>query len=391
MISGIIARMTPPDVLRAVIEAEIGHEIIRLVPHWYEAECGPECHSIPIGKHTAHFYHHAPLTPDLQIFLEKISARTSELPLHYFTQLPSLIDVLLESLTVEWLRLHCSLVDWPKLIKYLETLARRTSENQPIPLNLIIRAGIGSGDITETYLQKFLDRLASSQFSYLTVDPDLALIDYGEVEWAQVRNPAAQKFYPEFLHPIHSVMAEGDISAHLTAQGDVIILNKAGLLAARRHRKWKIYDVTTFRDSLSYCLGNHHVGSNLFDMIFDLSFRRHGALLVYDPQHSIRDRILNSESIISPRWRPDHEPHSADSGQACIGRLLEDTSIGQEAGDSSAAGGWWNSPGPTAPLSSTTTDCWPSERSSARTPAWETNWEPEPPPPAHPTSGARIR
>ncbi len=268
--------MTPPDVLRAVTEAEIGQEIIRLVPHWYEAECGPQTYSIPIGKHTAHFYNHCRLTPNLRAFVARICARTRELPLHHFIQLPSLIDVLLETLAIEWLRIHSSIVDWPKLIKYLEAVARRTSENQPVSLNLIIRDGEGTGDITEANLQKFLDRLASSPFSYLTVDPDLQLIDYGEVEWGQVKNPTAHKFHPEFLHPIHSVMAAADVSAHLTPQGDMIIMNKAGLLAARRQRKWKIYDVRTFKNSLAYCLGNHHVGGNLFELIFDLSFGRQG-------------------------------------------------------------------------------------------------------------------
>ena len=109
---------------------------------------------------------------------------------------------------------------------------------------------------------------------------------------------SACKFHPEFLHPIHSIMDETDISAHLTAQGDLIIMNKAGLLATRRKRKWKIYDVRTFRNGLSYCLGNPHVGTNLFEVVFDLSFRRQGALLIYDPEHRIQERILNPESIV---------------------------------------------------------------------------------------------
>ena len=34
--------MTNPDLLLSMTEAEIGREIIRLVPHWYEAPYGPE-------------------------------------------------------------------------------------------------------------------------------------------------------------------------------------------------------------------------------------------------------------------------------------------------------------------------------------------------------------
>ena len=113
-------------------------------------------------------------------------------------------------------------------------------------------------------------------------------MDYGEVEWCQVKNPTTAKFHPEFLHPLHSVMRETDISAHLTALGDIIVMNRGGLLAARRQRKWKLYDVGTFENSLSRCLGNSHVGGNLFEVIFELSFRRQGALFVYDPDHCIQ-------------------------------------------------------------------------------------------------------
>ena len=155
-------------------------------------------------------------------------------------------------------------------------------------------------------MQKFFDQLASSPLSYLAVDGDLRLMHYGEVEWphGETRRPAASSIR-SFCTPIHSIMDDTDISAHLTAQGDLIIMNKAGLLATRRKRKWKIYDVRTFRNSLSYCLGNPHVGTNLFEVLFDLSFRRQGALLIYDPEHRIAERVLNPESIIFSAGQAD--------------------------------------------------------------------------------------
>jgi hypothetical protein len=324
--------MTPPDVLRAITEAEIGREIIRLVPHWYEAECGPERYSVPIGGYTAYFYNHCKLTPNLRSFLGKICARTRELALEHFIRLPGLTDVLLENFAIEWLRIHSDSTDWTRLIKYLETLARRTYENQPVSVNLLIRDGEGTGDITEPGLQKFLDRLASSPFSYLTVDPDLRLIDYGEVDWGQIKTPRSYQFHPEFLHAIHSIMTATDLSAHLTAQGDLVIMNKAGLLAARRQRKWKVYDVRTFSNSLTQCLGNRHVGGNLFQVIFDLSFRRQGALLIYDPEHCMREHILNTESFVASEWRAGAELAQQDSGQALIAQLLADTAVGKKAG-----------------------------------------------------------
>jgi hypothetical protein len=208
-----------------------------------------------------------------------------------------------------------------------------------VALNLIIRQGTGLGDITRPHIQKFFDRLASSAFSYLAVDSDLRLIDYGEVEWSQIKPATSYKFHPEFLHPIHSVMDESDFSAHLTTGGDLIIMSKAGLLATRRNRKWKIYDVRTFKNSLAYCLGGDYVGANLFEVVFDLSFRRQGSLLIYDPEYLVADHILNPESIIHDEYRrrgvgadgPQAGPR-AETGQSMITAAIADIAIGHKAG-----------------------------------------------------------
>jgi hypothetical protein len=342
--------MTNPDALLSITETEIGREIIRLVPHWYEAAFGPEQYSIPVGSRTVRFCNHSRLTPALRTFLTRISARTQTLPLEHFVNLPGLIDVVLESFAIEWLQMHSPGTDWVRFIRYLESIARRTYENQPVALNLIIRPGRGSGDITRPYIQKFFDRLASSTFSFLAVDSDLRLIEYGEVGWSQVQASPSYKFHPEFLHPIHSVMDETDFSAHLTTGGDLIIMSKAGLLATRRNRKWKIYDVRTFRNSLAYCLGSHHVGANLFEVVFDLSFRRQGSLLIYDPNHLIADHILNGESIIEdPRQGKSASgrrgaaaatvppgqtkpPRRTETGQKLIVDSIADISVGRRAG-----------------------------------------------------------
>jgi hypothetical protein len=342
--------MTNTDALLSISETEIGREIIRLVPHWYEAAYGPEQYSIPVGSRSVRFCNHSRLTPALRTFLTRISARTQSLPLEHFLSLPSLIDVLLESFAIEWLQMHSPGTDWVRFIRYLESIARRTYENQPVALNLIIRAGTGSGDITRPYIQKFFDRLASSAYSYLAVDSDLRLIEYGEVGWSQIKAATSYKFHPEFLHPIHSVMDDTDFSAHLTTGGDLIIMSKAGLLATRRNRKWKIYDVRTFKNSLAYCLGSHYVGANLFEVVFDLSFRRQGSLLVYDPDHLIADHILNGESIIEdPRQgRSSSARRSAAVGTGAAGQMkpvpsfetgqklvvdsIADISVGRRAG-----------------------------------------------------------
>jgi len=128
-------------------------------------------------------------------------------------------------------------------------------------------------------------------------------------------------------------MEEQDLSAHLTSLGSLVLMNKAGLLAARRKGKWRVYDVRTFKNSLSYCLGNYHVGANLFEVLFDLSFRHQGALLVYDPEHRLGKHLLNRESILLDEWNGhDGDGLAQPPGQALIRRSIEDIGIGRKAG-----------------------------------------------------------
>ena len=266
-------------------------------------------------SYTTHFYNHSKLSPNLGELLATIRSRTEQLPLDRFLEYAGATDVLMESFATEWLRMQSREPDWVKLIKYLETVSRRTSENLPVALTLLVRPGAGIGDITQAHLQKFFDRLAASPytFTYLAVDADLHLMNYGSVEWSQINNATSCKFYPEFLHPIHSVMDDADLVAHLTPHGDLVIMDKAGVLATKRKKKWRLYDTRQFKSSLAYCLGNRNVAANLVEVVFDLSFKRQGALLVYDPEHRILERILNPVSILNPEnivpapWKPQRQ------------------------------------------------------------------------------------
>jgi hypothetical protein len=127
------------------------------------------------------------------------------------------------------------------------------------------------------------------------------------------------------------VLEDDDLSAHLTSQGDLVFMNKDGLLAARRKRKWKIYDVRTFKNGLAQCMGKATVGANLFEIVFDLSFARYGSLLVYDPRHQLRERLLNRQSIVFPGWKDEGKSNGktggnghAANGHAGNGKPAED-------------------------------------------------------------------
>ena len=99
------------------------------------------------------------------------------------------------------------------------------------------------------------------------------------------------------------------------------------------------------------------MGANLFEVVFDLSFRRQGSLLVYDPNHMVGEQILNTESILCADYRCQGEPalHSLsntvrraasngtadtvarmairpETGQSMIVHSIADLSVGRKAG-----------------------------------------------------------
>ena len=284
------------------VETELGQEIIGLVPHWYKASCGPKVYSFSIGDHVVEFCNHFDLSPALQKFLQSINHLIDKLPVDRLAQRPGLVDVVLESIVIDWLQSHSAEIHWVYLIKYLSTLVQRTNENCAVSLNLVIKPGEGQDDISRPGMQKFVDHLASSAFVYLAIDANLKLLDYAEVSREQVGAIPSSAFVPTFLQPIHAVMGIDDYSAHVTPHGDVIIMNTLGILAARRQGRWKVFDVPAFRHSLLQCIGNEFVATNLLDVVLELSFTRKGALFIYDPRHRMRGHILNPESIVSARW-----------------------------------------------------------------------------------------
>jgi len=314
------------------VETELCREIIDLVPHWYEAPCGPQRFSITIGDQALEFCNHFELTPRLRTFLETIGRLIGNLPLESFAQYPGLSDVLLESIAIEWLRVGSAAIHWVPLVKYLSMLARRTNENLPVSLNLVIKPGVGQDDVTRPAMQKFVDHLASSPGVYLAIDAQLRIMDYAEVRPGPVEIIYSSAFVPSFLQPIHTEMGPEDFSAHVTRNGDVILMDIQGVLAARRKGKWKVFDVPAFRRSLFLCIGNEFVATNLLDILLELSFTRQGALFIYDPLHCMRGHILNQESIVSDRWLSEPDPGAVPSGQSVFSLFLKDIAFGMPAG-----------------------------------------------------------
>ena len=60
-------------------ETFVASTLVRAVPHWYEAECGPQRHELRFAGGRSHaFYSISSLSPRLQELLEFAGAKTAE-------------------------------------------------------------------------------------------------------------------------------------------------------------------------------------------------------------------------------------------------------------------------------------------------------------------------
>lgn len=280
-------------------EVIILNAIIRTVPQWYICEHGTQEYNLSFDNASVTFCSHRPLTDKLVLLLEFAKER---LPL-WRQQLPkiptpSAITKIGEDLVLRWLELCDPSVNWNKWIAYAEELRLKTHENVRVERNLIISNGVGTQDITDPTIQHVLDSLTAHPQVFMRVDKDLRFLDYDEIQWGEVKDSLEYKFSPEFLQPLASMANSDEYCAHLSARGDILIVGNLGMLAACRKGQWFVYDVESLRDSIVEIIGNFNVGCHLFEVLFDLSYRRHGALLVFDPERTVIQHVANNDALI---------------------------------------------------------------------------------------------
>ncbi len=281
-------------------ERFIFESVIDSVPQWFESDESTSRRSLTIGDLTWYINSHRGLTPLLSE-LHEFCQEKSQL---WLENLPPILSSsarknITQEISLFWLSRHSSTTNWYKFIAYAEEMLFRTYENIPVSTNLMISPGDnGNSDITNSSIQKLLDPLSTSMQTYLKVDSEANLVAYEQIDWSQINDTSDYKFNPEFLQPFACALEQGQFSFHVTIKGDILIMNSLGLLASCRKGRWHVYDVQTLKNSIGDISGDYRIGCNIFEVLLDLSYKRHGALLIYDPGHDVIDHIVNRESLL---------------------------------------------------------------------------------------------
>lgn len=276
--------------------------VIDMVPNWYQADCGHHKNSISIDWECEIFYTERRLTPALNKFLSTAQHSLPRL-LDLVKDIPDSMatELIQESLAKKWLEQHEPRINWSKIFSYNRDLDYRTYENSSISINLLIKIGEGGFDITDESYYKIIDPLASNLNVYFEVNEDLCYRSYNYISWGEVQESKYYKFLPEFLHPFQQIKKENDWSIHKTSRGDLVILDQDGLRATKRKGKWTIYDPQTIKNMIVDIIGyqsSYWVACNLFELLLDLSYKRHGALLIYDNFNNVSPYVTNKESLL---------------------------------------------------------------------------------------------
>ncbi|MDB5703280.1 MAG: hypothetical protein JWN66_396 [Sphingomonas bacterium] len=280
----------------------LGKLVVELVPHWIACSEGKGNAALAIGGQAWPFLALRPPSPELKRFSAAIEEESSRWD-RWLNEdvLPSVPSAIQEALAIQWLNVLAPSVNWPKVLAHATALSTRTFENSTIVTNLVISPGQGSVDITDPSLSKLTPTLGSSMQSFLRVDSELRVIAYEGIPWGDIRDAGDYKLYPEFLHPVNSILELDDVSVHHTGRGDLLVMKREGIRAARRKGQWRIYEPSTLRDVVADMLGSYQVATNVFEFLLDLSFRRRGALLIYDPSRSTLGHVVNGKSMVSPK------------------------------------------------------------------------------------------
>ena len=275
--------------------------VLSLIPGWYRCKGGKLPLKLAVEESATTFFAVRDLTPEM-CKLKEHAEKHANLLRDFVSSFPPpiAVDLIQEFLALKWLDLTNQSIKWEKVLAYFRELSERTYENATITKNVILTPNeSGTFDITESKYAKIFDILASSPQCFIKTDGQMRFVGYDEIRWKSIKDTEQSKFHPEFLQPFYCALGEGEFSIHHTSKRDLIVMGHAGIIATTRKNRWKLYDCSNLKESLGDILyGERQLGCSLCEILLDLSFQRHGALLIFDPSDKLTDQVVNPHAWI---------------------------------------------------------------------------------------------
>jgi len=291
-------------------ESSIRRLVFETIPQIYEASGGDNLVAIEIEGEKSAVFSVIPLSNDLNTYIQKaVSIWENLRPM--MDGMPSQVierEWVQQKFAVAWLEARTGITTWPLILDYFRRLGRRTVENQRNSKTLVIEPSEVAREATsladEGYLKVF-DWLGSSPATFYRVDERLGIKALEAISLTGLQDLKGYRFYPDLLHPVISNLREpNSIVVHLSEDRALMIASREGMIASKRDGEtWIIYDkdhlimsvakimerqlTETARSESPYC-----VACSIFQIIFDISMKRHGGLIVLDRPENLHRYIV---------------------------------------------------------------------------------------------------
>jgi hypothetical protein len=233
-------------------------------------------------------------------YIEETGKEFCDLDLHSVEIERSYVE---RNIATKWLEIRTKIAqsDWQIILDHIGKLQKRSYENLPVVKNLIIDSKkVGGVELTDQSQAKLFDMMGATNYVCFITDKDLRVIDYRSIEWKETDDKQDYSSIPNFLQPFTSVLDEEKVGISLTHSGDIIIYNLKGMILSIRKGNITVYENSfvknLYRDVIK--TATYNVACNLFDICWDLSYRRHGALIIVVKGQEYENHIVNKESIL---------------------------------------------------------------------------------------------
>lgn len=203
---------------------------------------------------------------------------------------------------------------WESIIKEIDELSHYSNEKKIRKLNFVL---LKTEKEEELYTIKLLDfindfsKLSHSDSTYFTMNIKNTNLYINSLEELPQMNAATSVQYyclPENLVPYGKLNEKANtyFSIHILGNGELIILNKSGIIASKRDDKWRIFTLESlkkfFYDRFELLYNKGTIGRQMLDIAMKMSYRKKGGLLVFENnknKDSIPDKEPDEGSILN--------------------------------------------------------------------------------------------
>jgi hypothetical protein len=283
--------------------------IFETIPQIFESEVGPVRVKLPVDGEDYCLHTIVPLTEELEAYILKCREIWAGLGPMVDGKVTQVIERawIQQKFAIAWLEARTNIRSWAVILDYSRRLTRRTLENQAVSKTIVIETGKASLDsplLTDENFFKILDWLGASNLTYFKCDEDLKIKSLEAISLTDVAELKSYRFYPDFLHPVMDSIKDSDsVVVHMNAQGDIIVANRDGIIASNRKGRWTVFDIDHLVMSVGKVLDEKIgkkllendptcVACSMFQILFDVSYKRHGGLIIVDAADRISGYVM---------------------------------------------------------------------------------------------------